>query len=77
LATTNDASTWDSLSRIHDIQLRCAFFLHSWTEGVELPADVIAEIGKRHWKFGLSVYSAEVDEIIDAFLSEEMDKRNQ
>jgi hypothetical protein len=24
-ATTNDASTWDSLSRIHDIQLRCAF----------------------------------------------------
>lgn len=76
-STTNDASTWDSLSRIHDIQLRCAFFLHSWTEGVELPADVIAEIGKRHWKFGLSVYSAEGNEIIDAFLSEEMDKRNQ
>jgi hypothetical protein len=75
-STTNDASTWDSLSRIHDIQLRCAFFLHSWTEGVELPADIIKEIGKRHWKFGLSVYSAEGDEIIDAFLSEEKDKRD-
>jgi hypothetical protein len=76
-STTNEASTWDSLYRIHDIQLRGAFFLRSWTEGVELPADVIAEIGKRHWKFGLSVYSAEADEIIDAFLSEELDKRDQ
>jgi hypothetical protein len=74
-ATTKEVSTWDSLSLAHDIQLRCAFYLHSWTEGFDLPADIVAEIGNRHWAFGLTAYSAEGDEILDAFLSEEDQER--
>jgi hypothetical protein len=71
--TTNERSTWDSLALVHRIELRCAFFLHSWTESVDLPADIVAEIGNRHWAICLSVYSAEGEEIVETFLSEHTD----
>jgi len=74
--TAKETSTWDSLSLTHTIQLRCAFFLHSWTEGFDLPADVVAEIGNRHWAFSLAAYSAEGDEIFDGFLSGEDDGKD-
>ncbi len=67
--TSGDQSTWDSLARTHDIQLRCVLYLHSWSEGFDLSPDIMVEIGRRHWHFGLSVYSAEGDEIVEAFLS--------
>jgi hypothetical protein len=66
--TTSDKNAWDKIASTHDIQLRCSLFLHSWTEGFEIPANMIAEVGSRHWKFGMSIYSAEGEEILEAFL---------
>jgi hypothetical protein len=67
-ATTSDQAVWDKLSLTHDIQVRCAIFLHSWTDGFDISSEVISDIGKRHWLFGISVYSAEGNEILNAFL---------
>jgi hypothetical protein len=79
--TTGDKTVWDNLILGHTVQLRCALYLHTFSEGFDLPADVIAEIGNRHWAFGLSVYSAEGDEMLDAVISdqlrEEISKKNQ
>lgn len=75
--TTSDLKTWRRLAKRHDVQLRCTIFLHSWNEGFELPADTVAEMGARLWKFGLSAYSAEGDEIVGAFLSDAMKKRER
>jgi hypothetical protein len=66
-STSSDHASWDALAAGHDIQLRCAIFLRAWTEGFELPAVLLAEIGRRHWSFGLSMYSAEGEEIVEAF----------
>lgn len=66
--TTNDVGTWYKLAAKHRIYLKCVVFLRSWTDGFEFPAALLEEIGKRHWQFGLSVYSAEGDEIVDSFL---------
>ncbi|MBN1364833.1 MAG: DUF4279 domain-containing protein [Syntrophaceae bacterium] len=74
-STTNNHSIWAALAADHDIQLRCVIYLHSWSEGFDLPAAVVAEIGNRHWQFGLAMYSAEGEEIVDAFLSDELKKK--
>jgi hypothetical protein len=68
MSTTPDRSIWDRLASQHRIELRCTVFLHSWTEGFEISADSLTEIGSRHWKYGLSMYSAEGNEIVDGFL---------
>jgi hypothetical protein len=68
-ATPKRTSTWRRLSKSHDVQLRCGIFLHSWNEGFDLPADMLAEIGARGWKLGVSIYSAEGNEIVEAFLT--------
>ena len=70
-ATTPDPQVWQRLSQAHSVQLRCAAFLGSWSEGFALPAAVIAELGARGWSFSLAMYSAEGEEILDAFLSGE------
>jgi hypothetical protein len=67
--TTNRIANWKSLAPTHNIQLRCAIFLHSWTEGFDLESSVMFEIGRRGWKFGLTLYSAEGEEVVDAFLA--------
>jgi hypothetical protein len=66
--TTTNKEIWDDLHKSHNIQLRCSAFLHSWTDGFDIPRDVLTEIAKRHWLFGFSFYSAEGDEIVDSFL---------
>ncbi len=66
--TISDAEVWERLVADHRIELRCAIFLHSWNEGFDVPADLMAQIAQRHWQFGLSLYSAEGNEIVDAFL---------
>jgi hypothetical protein len=68
-ATPKRVSTWRRLTKNHDVQLRCGIFLHSWNEGFDLPAHMLAEIGARGWKLGVSIYSAEGDEIVEAFLT--------
>jgi hypothetical protein len=75
--TTSDPGTWRRLAKTHDVQLRCAIFLHSWNEGFDLPAEVVAEMGRRLWKFSLAAYSAEGDEIVEAFLSDAVRKRER
>lgn len=66
--TTSNKSIWDDLASRHSIQLRFAIFLNSWTDGFEIPAERLAEIGIRHWLMGFSVYSAKGDEIVESFL---------
>lgn len=66
--TSSEHGTWDTLAVTNKIQLRCAMFLHSWTEGFDIPAELIAEIGRRHWQVAFSIYSAEGNEVVDAFL---------
>lgn len=56
--TTSNHNTWDALASTHRIELRCAVFLHRWTDGFTIPSELLAEIGIRHWQFGISVYSA-------------------
>lgn len=68
-ATTGQISAWRRLAEEHDLQLRCAIYLHSWTEGFEIEPAVLGQVAERGWKFGLSIYSASGDEIVDAFLS--------
>ena len=74
--TTASHNIWDDLVSSHIIQLRCSLFLHSWTDGFDIPASVMSEIGLRHWKFIFSMYSAEGDEILDAFLKPSLIKHN-
>ena len=68
-ATTADPHTWQQLAQAHKVQLSCAVFLSSWTEGIELPAAVVADLGRRQWALSLAMYSAEGEEVLDAFLS--------
>lgn len=66
--TTADQAVWDDLAASHRLRLNCAVFLHTWTDGFEVPAAVMEQIGRRHWGFGISAYSAEGEEIARAFL---------
>lgn len=66
--TPTNPKVWDAIIQEHSIQLRCAVFLSSWTESFDLSEEWIAEAGRRHWNFSLSMYSADGNEILDAFL---------
>lgn len=76
-ATTADEASWLQLASSHQLQLRAAIFLHSWTEGFELPAEMVMNLAKRRWLFSLAMYSADGDEIVEAFLQrdDEADER--
>jgi hypothetical protein len=76
-ATTSDPAAWRSIARTHDVRLRCATFLHSWSGGFDLPATMVAAIGRRLWQFGLTAYSADGDEIVDAFLADAVKSREK
>lgn len=67
-ATTSGTEIWHEIRQTHDIQLRCVISLHSWNEGFSLLPEVMLEMGNRCWEFSLSMYSAEGDEIVAAFL---------
>ena len=67
-ATTARTATWRRLAKSHDVQLRCSIFLHAWSEGFELSGRPIAALGARGWKLRVSIYGAEGEEIVDAFL---------
>lgn len=68
-STEADFQIWQEVHKIHRIQLRCVIFLESWTEGFSFSPETLLEIGKRKWEFSLSMYSADGDEIVDAFLN--------
>ena len=70
-ATTAEEASWLQLASSHQLQLRAAIFLQSWTEGFELPAEMVMNLAKRRWMFSLAMYSADGDEIVDAFLRRE------
>jgi hypothetical protein len=76
-ATPSTVSTWRGLAKTHDMELRCGIFMHAWNEGFDLPAQTVAQLGSRRWKFGVSIYSAEGDEIVEAFLSNPLRKRGR
>ncbi len=73
-ATPKATRIWRRLAKDHDIQLRCGIFLRSWSEGFELPAQMVADMGARGWKIGCSLYSAEGNEIVEAFFDEHGDE---
>jgi len=66
--TPSDPAVWDAIKQGHSIQLQCAVFLSGWTEGFELSEEWIAEAARRHWNLGLSMYSADGNEILNSFL---------
>jgi len=66
--TTRSSKTWQRLRQKHDVQLRCAVYLRSWSEGVDLSRQLIEELGRRHWSFTLAAYSAGGEEIVKDFL---------
>jgi hypothetical protein len=72
-STSNDVLVWSALSKSHSIRLSIGIFLHSWNEGLEIPCQLITEIGKRLWSMSFDLYSAEGEEIVDAFLSKTHD----
>jgi hypothetical protein len=53
--TTADLEVWREIGRACDVQLRCAVFLNSWTEGFDLSPDTLGDIGNRGWGV-LTVY---------------------
>jgi len=65
--TTSRVATWRRLAKTHDVQLRCGIFMHAWCEGFQLPEQTMVALGARKWKLGVSLYSAEGHEIVDAF----------
>ena len=67
-STTDTEDAWCSLAEFHRLELRAAIFLQSWTEGFDLSNDTLARISGRKLLFSLSMYSAEGEEIVDAFL---------
>lgn len=67
-ATCNDGNVWHKLAESHRIELRAAIFLRSWTEGFVLTNSTVAEIAQRKWSFSLSMYSADGEEVLDAFI---------
>lgn len=67
-ATCSDGNIWQKLAESHRLELRAAIFLRSWTEGFELSNSTLAEIALRKWSFSLSMYSADGEEALDAFL---------
>ncbi|MCI0579589.1 MAG: DUF4279 domain-containing protein [Chloroflexi bacterium] len=72
-ATASNPEVWRQIRQSHDIQLRCSISLHSWTEGFTFPVEMTAELANRHWEFSLSMYSAEGEEIVEAFLNKGKD----
>ena len=74
-STTPDIHKWKHLTKTHETILRCALFLRSWSEGIDLPAHILAEIGARRWQLSLSAYSAEGDEIFEAFFRKPRTKK--
>jgi Domain of unknown function (DUF4279) len=68
-ATTPAEAVWAHLATDHDIQLRSALYLHSWNEGFSLGAATLTDVGRRGWSLGVSIYGAEGEEILDAFLT--------
>ena len=66
--TTPRESTWRRIRRAHDVQLRCAVFLRSWTEGGHFSRELVQELGRRRWSLSLTAYSAGGDKIVDGFL---------
>jgi len=69
-STTDDQTVWKTLAESYRLKLNGAIFLQSWTEGFELPNATLARISFRNWSFGLSMYSAEGEEIIESFLKD-------
>lgn len=67
-STCNEESVWRDLAESHQIELRATIYLASWTEGFQLSNITLAEIAARKWSFSLSMYSAEGEEILEAFL---------
>ncbi len=67
-ATTSDENAWRALRESHTLELRVAVFLASWNEGFELSHETIAAISARRWTLGLSMFSADGDDIINSFL---------
>lgn len=76
-STTEDQDAWVLLAGNHDMTLRAAIFLRSWTEGFHLPNPTIGRFSRRGWSFSLSMYSAEGDEVIDAFLGVSSDREHK
>lgn len=75
-STASAESVWRTLAESHRLELRTAIFLKSWTEGFELSSNMLAEIANRQWSFFLSMYSAEGEEILDAFLGRAKNEKN-
>jgi hypothetical protein len=67
--TTSRVATWRRLAKTHDVQLRCGIFMHAWCEGFHLPEQTMVALGARQWKLDVAIYSAEGEEIVDAFLA--------
>lgn len=67
--TTDSIEAWNTISDFCDMQLRCVIFMHAWNEGFDIPLEVLRDLSQRNWKFGLSVYSAEGDDIVSSFLN--------
>jgi hypothetical protein len=74
-ATTADTRVWAGLAKTHQIELDCALFLESFSERVTLPSGMLREITRRRWTLEITAYSAEVDEILDAFFRQPRRKK--
>lgn len=68
-STAERCDEWQALAATHRIEIRAAIFLRSWTEGFEIDAETLSAMARRRWSFGLSMYSAEGNEIVDAFVA--------
>ena len=67
-ATTSNYEVWDMLVANHIMRLNCVVFLHSWRDGIVFPAALMEQIGRRHWEFNISLYSADDNDIVTSFL---------
>ena len=54
---TPEIEVWNTLAQSHKIVLFCGVFLDAWNEGFVFPSRLVEELGKRHIRLELDVYS--------------------
>ena len=54
---TPEIEVWNTLAQSHKIVLFCGVFLDAWNEVFVFPSRLVEELGKRHIRLELDVYS--------------------
>lgn len=55
-ALPDDSAIWEQLSSKAKLDVFCGLGLNQWNRGVDLPPDLLAQLGARGLSLGLDIY---------------------